>query len=95
MLLGLAAVLRAGCFSGRPASWAEVAEPVPLRLEALAGEEFRLLPGVGPVLAGRLEAARRAAGGRLDREATERVSGVGPALLARWDLLRDEPWEPP
>lgn len=84
LLLGLLALLRAACFPGTPARWELAVEPCSMRLEDLAGERFRLLPGVGPVLAGRLESARRASGGRLDAAAAARVPGVGPSLLARW-----------
>lgn len=92
LLLGVLALVRAW-FSGAPppVAWAsEAGEVVPLRVEELRGEEFRLLPGVGPALAARLEAARLQAlglgGSGLDRE--PRVSGVGPALRAKWALLR-------
>jgi hypothetical protein len=63
-------------------------EPIPLEIEALSGDGFRLLPGVGPVLAARLEAARVAAGGRLTQADLLRVPGVGPSLRARWAALR-------
>ena len=94
LLLGALALVRAW-FAGAPppVAW-QVGETVPLRVEQLRGEEFRLLPGVGPALAARLEAARLEAlraqsaglGGGLDRE--PRVSGVGPALRAKWATLR-------
>lgn len=87
LLLGLLAGLRAALVPPQPPEWVVLAEPVPLVLEQLAGEEYRLLPGVGPVLAERLEAARRAAGGVLDPEAAAGVTGVGPVLLARWAAL--------
>ena len=92
LLLGLLALVRA-CVVGAPppAAW-QAGAPVPLRLEDLRGAEFRLLPGVGPVLAERLEAARVAAGGRLMPERVQDVPGVGPALAARWAALR--PGEP-
>jgi len=88
LLLGLLALARA-CVVGAPppAAW-QAGEPVPLRIEDLRGAEFRLLPGVGPVLAARLEAARVAAGGRLLPERVQDVPGVGPALAARWAALR-------
>ena len=62
--------------------------PVQVRLESLEGQAFRLLPGVGPVLAERLEEARQAAGGILDARAAAAVRGVGPSLLAQWDRMR-------
>jgi hypothetical protein len=85
LLLGVLALVRAW-FSGAPppAAW-EAGEIVPLRVEELRGEEFRLLPGVGPALAARLESARLAAGGL---GAEPRVPGVGPALRAKWTTLR-------
>jgi hypothetical protein len=84
LLLGALAVLRAW-LSGvpPPAPW-EAGTTVPLRVEELRGEEFRLLPGVGPVLAARMEAARAAGG--LDRE--PHVPGVGPMLRAKWAAVR-------
>jgi predicted flap endonuclease-1-like 5' DNA nuclease len=85
LLLGVLALGRAWVLSAPPLTVGEVGEPVPLDPYALSGDEFRLLPGVGPVLAGRLEAARVAAGGRLTPAALRAVSGVGPALLRRWD----------
>jgi hypothetical protein len=63
-------------------------EAVEVRLEALEGRSFRLLPGVGPVLSERLEAARVEAGGALDGAAAAAVRGVGPSLLAQWDRMR-------
>jgi len=59
-----------------------------VRLEDLQGPAFLLLPGVGPVLAERLEAARVAAGGVMDPVLAGRVKGVGPVLLLRWAELR-------
>jgi len=87
LFLGVLSLLRA-CVSGLPppAAW-RAGEAVPLRLSALQGAEFRLLPGVGPVLAERLEAARLAAGGQLLPERVQDVPGVGPALAARWAAL--------
>lgn len=87
LLLGLAAGLRAALVPAQPPEWSVLIEPVVLVLEELAGEEFRLLPGVGPVLAERLEAARLAAGGRLDPAGAAGVPGIGPSLLARWAAL--------
>lgn len=91
LLVGVVAVARAlwvgdGSLRVVPASLA--GEGVPLRVERLAGPEWRLLPGVGPVLAGRLERARLAAGGSLSEVQAEAVPGVGPALIARWRALR-------
>ncbi len=55
-----------------------------LPLKALKGRDFRLLEGAGPVMARRLEAARLAAGGRLDEQTLTQVEGVGPVRAARW-----------
>ncbi len=86
--LGLLAIVRAWVVSAPPPAPWEAGTPVPLRVEDLRGDEFRLLPGVGPVLAERLEAARAVAGGRLSAEQLDEVAGVGPVLLARWQALR-------
>lgn len=88
VFLGVLGLVRAWLVAAPPPSPWEAGEAVPLRVEALAGDEFRLLPGVGEVLAERLEAARTAAGGRLTEDALARVSGVGPALRKRWAALR-------
>lgn len=88
LVLGLLACLRAWLLSAPPPAPWEAGHPLPLRIEQLRGAEFRLLPGVGPVLAERLEAARVAAGGRLTEAAADAVPGVGPALLARWRAAR-------
>jgi hypothetical protein len=86
LLLGALALLRSwSATAPPPAAW-QAGETVPLRIEQLRGEEFRLLPGVGPALAARLEAARVAVG-RLD-PVDPHVSGVGPALRAKWAALR-------
>jgi len=89
LVLGLLAMVRAhGCAGDGLRPPMEVGAAVPLALETLAGDGFRLLPGVGPVLAERLETARRAAGGVLTAEAARSVRGVGPVLLKRWRSLR-------
>ena len=98
LVLGLAACLRAAWLGDDAlavVTWgragevpaAAVGTPVPLALEGLSGSAWRLLPGVGPVLAGRLEAARVAAGGSLDEAGALEVAGVGPRLVARWRRL--------
>ena len=91
VLLGLLALGRAACADGGPVSAAEAGRPLDLAVENLQGERFRLLPGVGPALAARLEAARVAAGGRLDPARLEEVPGVGPVLAARWRALGAAP----
>jgi len=90
LLLGIIALVRSLAWgpdeTGPPMCHAaRVGTPIPLVLGQLAGPEFRLLPGVGPVLAGRLEAARVAGGGQLDESLALSVPGVGPGLLTRWD----------
>ena len=91
VLLGLAALLRAACPGDRTVPAELAGRPVHLAIEDLSGEAFRLLPGVGPSLAARLEAARVAAGGRLDPARLEQVPGVGPVLAARWRALGGDP----
>lgn len=87
VLLGLLALGRAACPGARDVPAALAGRPLDLSVDGLAGDEFRLLPGVGPSLAARLEAARVAAGGRLDPARLEQVPGVGPVLAARWRAL--------
>ena len=84
LIIGLAAVCRAGCIDLEPPRASAVGEPVTVQLEQLSGDAWRLLPGVGEVLAARLERARLGAGGHLDAQSIDRVAGVGPVLLARW-----------
>lgn len=45
--------------------------------------ELERLPGVGPVLAGRIVAERLRRGGFRSLDELEEVSGIGPAVLAR------------
>jgi len=92
LAVGLLAVVRAWLAAAPAPSPDQVGARVELSIDALQGDEFRLLPGVGPVLAGRLEAARRAAGGRLRAGDLDGIAGIGPALAGRWreaGLLRD------
>jgi predicted flap endonuclease-1-like 5' DNA nuclease len=84
LAVGALAVVRAWLSAAPPVSPERAGARIELSLEALEGDEFRLLPGVGPVLAGRLEAARQAAGGRLSERDLGAVAGIGPALLERW-----------
>ncbi len=88
LLIGALALVRAHLAAQPPPDVWTLGESIPLDIESLAGEDFRLLPGVGPVLAGRLEAARVAAGGRLQPGDLHTVPGVGPTLRGRWQALR-------
>lgn len=88
LLIGWVAVWRALCVDIDSPRAENLGEPMALNLEQLSGDEWRLLPGVGEVLAGRLERARVAAGGSLDEDGVDAVSGVGPRLLARWRRLQ-------
>ena len=93
MAIGALAVVRAWLAAAPPPAPVRVGTRIELSIEALAGDEFRLLPGVGPVLAGRLEAARLAAGGRLREQDLDAIPGIGPALRERWreaGLLREQ-----
>lgn len=87
LLIGVVALCRSACVEIEAPRADVVGEPIPIRLEQLSGDEWRLLPGVGEVLGARLEQARLAAGGSLDERGVDAVSGVGPALLARWRRL--------
>lgn len=94
LVLGALALLRAWQAAAPPLRAEQVGARVEVSIGTLAGDEFRLLPGVGPVLAGRLEAARRAAGGRLREQDLGAIAGIGPALIERWrqaGLLREAP----
>ncbi|MFT7465109.1 MAG: DNA uptake protein ComE-like DNA-binding protein [Pseudohongiellaceae bacterium] len=84
LLIGLLALLRAACLQAEAPRAETVGEPIPLVIEQLSGQSWRLLPGVGVVLAGRLEQARLSAGGVLDMQGADGVSGVGPSLLEQW-----------
>ena len=88
LLLGLLAVVRAAWPSSAYLPPERAGPAVSIRLETLAGPAFRLLPGVGPVLAERLEQARSETAGPFDERAAGEVRGIGPALLARWAELR-------
>gem|GEM_PF-3082529 len=88
MIIGLAALCRASCADLDAPRASAVGEPVEIRLEQLSGDAWRLLPGVGEVLAARLEQARLDAGGHLDQQGIDDVPGVGPRLLARWLRLQ-------
>lgn len=87
ILIGLVALLRAACSGVGLVAPERVGAPIDLRLQALSGNDFRLLPGVGPVMGSRLEAARRRAGGVLAPADLDQVPGLGPVTRARWEAL--------
>src|SRR4051812_16334908 len=59
----------------------------PVDLDIASAEEIEKLPGIGPSLAKRIVADRKANGPFRCLGALDRVKGVGPALLARLDSL--------
>src|SRR5690606_13774532 len=64
---------------------------VKLDLATATTGELQQIPGVGPVLAGRLVARRDSLGGFADWAVVDAVAGVGPAMLERlqqWAVLR-------
>ncbi len=64
--------------SGRPSAGS------PLDLNRATAEELTALPGVGPVLAGRVVAYRDSVGGFRAVDELLAVKGIGPATLARF-----------
>ena len=50
-------------------------------------DSLDLLPGIGPVLAGRIIEARRAHDGFTSWDDVLAVKGIGPRLIARWRAL--------
>ncbi len=63
--------------SGKPATAS------PLDLNRATAAELEALPGVGPVLAGKIVALRDSLGGFQSVEQLDRVRGIGPAMLAK------------
>ncbi|MDT8341200.1 MAG: helix-hairpin-helix domain-containing protein [Longimicrobiales bacterium] len=59
------------------------AEPTPIWVNRASAQDLTALPGVGPVLAGRIVAQREQAGHFRTPEDLLPVKGVGPALLER------------
>lgn len=55
----------------------------PLDVASADSAALTLLPGIGPVLAGRIVAWREARGGIRDPEELIEVSGIGPVVMAR------------
>jgi len=69
---------------GSPAgSGPAAAAPAPLDLNAASESELDALPGIGPVLAGRIVAHRRAHGPYRSPDDLLAVPGIGPRLLER------------
>jgi competence protein ComEA len=57
-------------------------------LSRAPADSLDLLPGIGPVLAARIVAARRAHGsGFTSWDEIDRVKGIGPTMIARWRAL--------
>jgi competence protein ComEA len=56
--------------------------PTPVDLNRASAAELTRLPGIGPVLAARIVAARDAQGPFASVDDLRRVSGVGPSKLA-------------
>lgn len=59
----------------------------PLPINTCSQDSLTLLPGVGPVLAGRIAAARDSGLVFCNAEDLRSVKGIGPALSARMDTL--------
>jgi competence protein ComEA len=72
------------------AAWQPLRQPgelltPPLNVNTASARELELLPGVGPALAGRIVADRQANGAFGTVAELDRVKGVGPATLERWE----------
>jgi hypothetical protein len=92
-------LLLAGAGRWREALWLESALPAlpppdgrsaqksspafPLAVNRLPADSLTVLPGVGPVLAGRIVAERESGGTFVDADDLQRVKGIGPRLAAR------------
>lgn len=61
----------------------------PFRVNTTTADTLVHLPGVGPVLAGRIVEERTHGGPFLNSEDLQRVRGIGPRLAARLDSLLD------
>ncbi len=61
----------------------------PLPINTCSEDSLTLLPGVGPVLAGRIAVARREGQWFANVADLQSVKGIGPALSARLDTLVD------
>lgn len=74
---------RAASGPARPRHSARAALTAPLRINRCSPDSLQLLPGVGPVLAARIDEARR--GGIIFRGPDDllAVKGIGPAAMSR------------
>lgn len=59
----------------------------PLPINTCSRDSLTLLPGVGPVLAERIDEARRRQGGFASLDDLRTVKGIGPVLAARLESL--------
>ena len=59
----------------------------PLPINLCSTDSLTLLPGVGPVLAGRIDDVRRQQGFFHSLEDLRKVKGIGPALSAKLETL--------
>lgn len=75
-----------GCLDivmGRMSAAALMAHRLPIDINKARAEAFELLPGIGPVLAGRIVARREKRGGFEKEEDLLQVRGIGPRTLER------------
>lgn len=57
---------------------------IPLRLAALEGDDWQVLPGIGPVLAARIQGYRQKNGDFGAWQELQQVKGVGPKRIEAW-----------
>jgi hypothetical protein len=55
----------------------------PLAINRCSADSLEMLPGIGPVLAGRIVADRAVSGPYADCDDLQRVKGIGPRMAAR------------
>jgi len=81
-------VLQHGVVEGFFVGWMPAAQRVALGIalhpDRMRGDDWQVLPGVGPRLAERIEADRHKNGEFGSFEELKRVSGIGDKLLERW-----------
>jgi hypothetical protein len=73
--------------AGPAASEPEPVLTTPLPINTCSLDSLTLLPRVGPVLAGRIDAMRRAGTVFRTADDLQQVKGIGPRLAARLDTL--------